>query len=425
MSTTKIVLVGAGSMSFGLSMFRDIFSCGKLSGSSITLVGREAARLSRMAELAQMLNEKTNSGLRIEYTTDRRAALDGAEFVINSAAIDRNRLWKLDYEVPKKYGVRHTLGENGGPGALFFTLRTIPMVLDFVRDMEELCPKALFINFSNPESRIMLALARYSQIRAVGLCHGIFGSRDHVARILGIEAEYVDVWGAGLNHFQCLLHIRNRDTGEDLYPLLREKEAYFDPSFAPFTRQLFKAFGYWLGCGDGHLGEFFAYGWEAGEGGYNFAWDEKERLRFAKTLDDVLSGIAPMPDYWLMPSGERALALILAALENRKQFIESAILLNRGVIPNLPAEAAVEVPVVADAAGVHPISLGPLPDAVAKLLLPQVNVQQLAVDAAVYGSKGLALEALLVDPVVNSSTAALELLNELWEINRPYIRKCV
>jgi alpha-galactosidase len=425
MSTTKIVLVGAGSMSFGLSMFRDIFSCGKLSGSSITLVGREAARLSRMAELAQMLNEKTNSGLRIEYTTDRRAALDGAEFVINSAAIDRNRLWKLDYEVPKKYGVRHTLGENGGPGALFFTLRTIPMVLDFVRDMEELCPKALFINFSNPESRIMLALARYSQIRAVGLCHGIFGSRDHVARILGIEAEYVDVWGAGLNHFQCLLHIRNRDTGEDLYPLLREKEAYFDPSFAPFTRQLFKAFGYWLGCGDGHLGEFFAYGWEAGEGGYNFAWDEKERLRFAKTLDDVLSGIAPMPDYWLMPSGERALALILAALENRKQFVESAILLNRGVIPNLPAEAAVEVPVVADAAGVHPISLGPLPDAVAKLLLPQVNVQQLAVDAAVYGSKGLALEALLVDPVVNSSTAALELLNELWEINRPYIRKCV
>ena len=125
-------------------------------------------------------------------------------------AIDRNRLWKLDWEVPRKYGIRHTLGENGGPGGLMFTLRTLPLVFDFVREMQELCPQALFINFSNPESRIILALGKYSPIRALGLCHGIFMGQGDVARIMGLPYEQVDVWGAGLNHFQCLLQIRHR-----------------------------------------------------------------------------------------------------------------------------------------------------------------------------------------------------------------------
>jgi alpha-galactosidase len=421
----KIVAIGAGSMSFGLSMFRDIFSSGELSGSTLTLVGRDLDKLRRTAELARLLNGKTGAGLRIEHTIDRRAALDGADFVVNSAAIDRNRLWKLDFEVPKKYGVRHTLGENGGPGGLFFTLRTIPLIFDFARDVEDICPNALFINYSNPESRVVLALCKYSKVRAVGLCHGIFLSRNDVARIMGIAGERVDVRGAGFNHFQCLLQIRDRDTGEDLYPVLREKEKDFDPSFAPLTRKLLHGFGYWLGCGDSHVGEYLAYGWEGGERGYDFAGDERDRAEFAKTVGDVLSGAAPIPDYWLTPSGERAVALIGGVIHNRKRFIESGIVCNRGTIPNLPADTAVEVPVLVDAAGVHPVSLGPLPDPVAKLLLVQASIQQLAVDAAVHASKELALQALLIDPVVNSATAAVELLDELWAVNRPYIRRCV
>ena len=237
---TKIVFLGASSMSFGLSMLRDIFSSGELRGSTLTLVGRNPKTLAKMAELAKLLNTKTGAGLIIEQTTDRRAAFDGAGFVVNATAIDRNRLWKLDFGVPRKYGIRHTLGENGGPGGLFFTLRTLPLVFDFVREMQELCPKALFINFSNPESRIILALGKYSPIRALGLCHGIFMGQGAVARIMRLPYEQVDVWGAGINHFQCLLQIRNRATGEDLYPLLRAKEQDYDPSFAPLTRRLFR-----------------------------------------------------------------------------------------------------------------------------------------------------------------------------------------
>ena len=421
---SKIVFLGATSMSFGLSMLRDVFCSDELRGSTLTLVGRNPATLAKTADLANLLNNKTHAGLIIEQTTDRRAALDGAGFVVNATAIDRNRLWQLDFEVPRKYGIRHTLGENGGPGGLFFTLRTLPLIFDFVREMNELCPHALFINFANPESRIILALGKYSSIRALGLCHGIFMGQADVARIMGLPYEEVDVWGAGINHFQCLLQVRHRATGEDLYPLLRAKEKDYDSSFAPLTRRLFRTFGYWMTCSDEHLGEYLGYGWEGGEKGYDFAADERWRAEFAATRERVLSGRAPPPE-WLTPSGERGAAAIGGIIHNKKRVLESGIVVNRGVIANLPADAAVEVPIMADAAGIHPVSLGPLPDPIAKLLAPAVSVQELAVEAAVRASKEIALQALLIDPVVNSAAAAVKVLAELWEVNRPYIRPCV
>jgi alpha-galactosidase len=421
---TKIVFIGASSMSFGLNMLRDAFSSDELHGSTLTLVGRDAKTLARMADLAKLLNGKKNAGLIIEQTTDRRAALDGAGFVINATAIDRNRLWKLDWEVPRKYGIRHTLGENGGPGGLMFTLRTLPLVFDFVREMQDVCPQALFINFANPENRIIMALGKYSPVRALGLCHGIFMSQGDVARIMGLPYEQVEVWGAGLNHSQCLLQIRHRSTGEDLYPLLRIKEKDFDPSFAPLTRRLFRAFGFWMTCSDDHLGEYLAYGWEGGEHGYDFAADERGRANFSNMLDRVLAGALIPPD-WLTPSGERGATAIGGILNNKKRVLESGIVINQGTIPNLPVDAAVEVPVLADAAGIHPISLGPLPDPIAKLLNTQVSVQRLAIEAAMRASKEIALQALLIDPVVNSASAAVRLLDELWDVNRPYIRACI
>lgn len=421
----KIAFFGATSISFGLNMLRDIF-CGndELRGSTLVLVARNPEKLSKMTEIAKLLNARTGAGVTIEHTTDRRAALDGAGFVVNAMAIDRNRLWQLDFAVPRKYGIRHTLGENGGPGGLFFTLRTLPLVFDLVREMKELCPQALLINFANPESRIILALGKYTPIRALGLCHGIFMGQSDVARVLGLPADGVDVWGAGINHFQCLLHIRDRETGEDLYPLLRKRERDYDPSFAPLTRRLFRAFGYWMTCSDEHLGEYLSYGWEAGEKGYDFAGDERWRSEFAGQCDQVLAG-ASMPEWWLTPSGERGAAAIGGIIHDKKRVLESGIVYNCGAIPNLPPDCAVEVPVVADAAGIHPSSLGPLPDSIAKLLQPAVAAHQLAVEAAVHGSKEIALQALLIDPTVNSATAAIKLLDELWEVNRSYIRPCV
>jgi alpha-galactosidase len=425
MNTTKIVFIGAGSMSFGLSMFRDLFSTKALTGSKLVLVDLNEAYLEKMYQLALKMNAHSQAGLVIEKTTDRLEALPGAGFVVNSIAIDRNRLWKLDFEIPKKYGIRHTLGENGGPGGVFFALRTIPVIMDIVRDMEKLCPEAYFINFSNPESRLILALGLYSNIRAIGLCHGIFMGQNDVATIMGLPVERVEALGAGMNHFQWLLEIRDRVTGQDLYPLLREKERDYDPDFMPLTRKLFHAFDHWLTCSDDHLGEYLPYGWEGGEEGYNFELDEAYRVQLQDQIDSVLAGEQPMPEFWFKPSGERGVALISGVLHNKKVLLESGVVHNRGAIHNLPYDCAVEVPIAVDGNGVHPVSIGRLPEPLAGLLTSQAVVQKLSVEAAMHGSKQMALQALLVDPVINSITAAHQLLDELWEVNLPYIRACV
>jgi alpha-galactosidase len=411
-------------MSFGLSMFRDMFSTKALTGSTLVLVDLDPEALERMYQLAVVMNQQSGAGIVIQKTTDRLEALPGAGFVLNAIAIDRNRLWKLDFEIPKKYGIRHTLGENGGPGAVFFTLRTIPVIMDIVRDMERLCPESYFINFSNPESRIILALGMYSNIRSIGLCHGLFMGRDDITKIMGLSPEQLDILGAGMNHFQWMLQIRDRDTGEDLYPLLRERESAYDPTFEPLTRRMFKAFGCWPTCSDDHMGEYLSYGWEGGEDGYDFERDERHRVEVQTRIEAVIAG-DPLPKEWLQPSGERGVALITGILHNQKTVLESGVVHNRGVIPNLPDDCAVEVPVAVDGHGIHPLSTGLLPEPLAGLLLPQAAVQRLSVEAAVQGSKEIAQQALLVDPVVNSITAAEKLLDELWEANKPYIRTCV
>jgi alpha-galactosidase len=397
-----------------------------MAGNTVTLVDVDTESLDRMTALAETLNTASHGKIHFEKTTDRRAALKGADFVVNSVAVDRNRLWQHDFAIPKKYGIRHTLGENGGPGGLFFTLRTMPLIFDFARDIEELCPQALFINLSNPESRIVLGLAKYTKIKALGLCHGIYLARWFICQILGLPESDVELWGAGLNHFQWILHMRERSTGRDLYPLLSAKEAVHDPNFTPLARRLFRTFGLWPTCSDDHTGEYLAYGWEGGEHGHDFVNDEKGRIQFKSEIDETIAGTRPIPADWLKPSwGERAVAVIAGIQHNQKRYIESGIVRNDGIIANLPRDCAVEVPIMADATGAHPISLGPLPEGAAKLLGQQVLVQQLAVEAAIHGSKELALQALLVDPVINSSDAAVKLLDELWEINKPYIRSCV
>lgn len=424
--TAKIVLIGAGSAAFTVSLLQDLIAERDFAGCTLTLVDTNAETLGRMADLATLLFTKAEAGITVERTTDRRAALDGAGFVVNAAAIDRNRLWRHDFEVPKKHGIRHTLGENGGPGGLFFTLRTMPLLFDIARDIAELCPDAQLINLSNPESRLVLGLSKYTPVKALGLCHGLFLARWFICQILGRPEAETELLAHGLNHFQWVKEIRDKTTGEDLYPLLREKEAAHDPAFTPLVRTLFRSFGLWPTCSDDHTGEYLAYGWEGGEHGFDFDGDEKGRDGFRTLIDGVLAGTTPAPEAWFEHSwGERAVQVIGAILHNRHRFIEAGVVPNHGVIPNLPPDLAVEVPLVVDAAGVHPVSLGPLPGACAKLLLQQASVQQIAVEAAVHGSKELALQALLLDPVVNSTDAAKAILDELWQINAPYIRPCI
>ena len=424
MRPPKIVFIGAGSMSFGAQVFRDIFSNKLLLGSELWLVDIDPVNLARMFALAKRFDEQTGMHIDIHATEDRREALPGADFVINSIAIERCELWKHDFNVPIKYGIRHCLGENGGAGALYFTMRTLPLVIKICRDMEELCPDAWFLNFSNPESRLVLGVNKYTKIKCVGFCHGINMSRHDVGKIIGRHRFTLDVSAAGMNHFQWLTDIRDAKTGEDLYPAVREAEKTFDPSFVPFTRKMFNAFGLWPTCSDDHLGEYMAYGYEAGEHGYNFEGDAAERVSQRERIDSVIAREQDLGD-WIRPSNERAVDAIVAIHFNVRTPIPACIVCNNGAIPQLPDDVAVEVPVVIDGSGVHRTIVDNLPDGVIGLMNQQVSPQRLSVLAAVKGSKEIALQALLCDPTINSTAAAVAINDELFEINKAYIEAVI
>lgn len=424
MKLPKIVFIGAGSMSFGTPTFRDIFTSAELKGATLCLVDIDKDNLERMYGLAVKLNEASGFGLSIQKTLERREVLAGADFVINSLAIERCDLWKQDFEIPKKHGVRHCLGENGGAGALFFTMRTFPVIMDIVHDMEELCPQAWFLNFSNPETRIILGVNMYSKIKCIGLCHGIFMAQHDIAHIMGREADSIEVFGAGMNHFQWILSIRDKETGENLYPEFVEKEKQFDSTFEPYSRRMFHYFGLYPTCSDDHLGEYQAYGYEAGEQGYNFEWDAQERVEMKARIARLVSGEDSIEE-WLEPSGEQAIEVVKSIFFNNRKYIPSAIVYNDGAISQLPNDVAVEVPITVDADGVHRHMIRNMPDGVIGLMNQQVSAQRLSIRAAAQGSKVLALQALLCDPTINSTTAAAAIVDELFEINKAYIRRCI
>jgi alpha-galactosidase len=422
MRPTKIVLIGAASASFGPAMIADAVLTPELQGSTLVLVDLDVARLEVMAAYARRLNEVMGTGLRIESTPDRTQALPGAEFVITAVAVKRDELWKLDFQIPLKHGLRQVLGENGGPGGLSHALRNIPIILGIAHDMEKLCPQATLLNFTNPESRIGLALSRYTTLRFAGLCHGIGMGYSSISRLTGIPAEDLVGVAGGLNHFAWFLDIRRRSTREDVYPLLRAADATYDPSYYPLTRRLFHLYGLYPHCSDDHIGEYLAFAAaECGVEGYDFARADANRITRWQYVARVAQGEETPAPAQVRRSGEFAFPIIVSVVDNRHQFIEAVNIRNNGLIAGLPEWAVVEVPAVAGADGLRGVQIGALPRGATALLSNQVHVQDLVVEAAVHGSRELALQALLADPVVTSWEAAEATLDELLRVHAAYL----
>jgi alpha-galactosidase len=431
MRTTKVVVIGAGSASFGLeTLFDLLLAKDELRGSTISLVDVDAANLEKVAALARLANDVYGAGFRIEHTADRRAALCGAEFVVTAVAKKREEMWRLDFEVPIKHGVKHVLGENGGPGAFFHSARSISLVLPIARDMEEVCPDALLLNFTNPMSRVCLAVSRHTRIKAVGLCHQIghiimtagrvLGEmprepanwEDHKALLRVMETKF-DVKAAGLNHFSFLLDLRSKADGSDLYPEFRRRIALKPPEFEPMSRFVMDAFGLIPVGGDQHSGEYLAFAHEFHTmKGYDFDAAVKERNEMWARIDRILSQTEKLP---AAPpaSGERVVDIICAVVENRNKHLLALNLPNDGYVTNLPRGACVEVPGTVSGWGVRGLGVGELPRGVAELCRRQIEVQELVVEAVVTGSRTLALQALLHDPLVPGARAARAILDEL------------
>jgi alpha-galactosidase len=431
---TKIVIVGAGSVSFGLEILCDLFFAAEgLRGSTLVLVDADGEALELMAAFARRANDTYGAGFRIEATTDRRQALPDARFVIVAVARRREELWKLDWEVPIRHGVRHVLGENGGPGALFHAARAISLVLPIARDMEELCPSALMLNFTNPLSRVCLAVSRFTKVRVVGLCHQVGNIIMTAGRVLGrMEKEpaswpeyletmrrmedILDVKAAGINHFTWLLDLRDRTDGCDLYPLFREKIRTQPPEFEPLSRHLLDAFGVIPAGGDVHTGEYVPFAHEFSDlKGYDFDEAARERRERWTLVSGIAGGSIPLPARPAF-SGERAVAIIQGVLADTNQHELALNLPNDGYIANLPRDTVVEVPGTVSAWGARGLGIGELPAGVAELCRRQVEVMDLAVEAVVTGSRRLALQALLLDPVVPSARSAEGILEEMLRL---------
>lgn len=455
---TKITVIGAGSASFGENTLSAIMRSQRLKGSTLALVDRNADSLDIVHRLAKRLNVEWDAGFVITAHTQHQEALPDSQFVVNAIEVGaRENLWKRDFEIPLKYDVRQPYAENGGPGGFAHAARNIGPIMQIARDMEQACPDAWFVNFTNPMVRICDAVNRHSRIKAVGLCHQIYAGYGMVgvalAKDLGIEVPdgltgmhaavdqhplqhrvreqivpLVDIRAAGLNHFTWILSINDRRTGEDLYPLFRKRFFELDPKFEPLTRDIFSTFGLFPVPGDTHLCEYLPWmsdpntkPWEH----YNirlYDWDLFAAVREFELyrLNEMANGDATIESL-LDTDSEGALEMIENVAGTGNHYHIAANLPNIGQISNLPLGATVETPVQVNGAGIHPVHAGALPEPIAELCRREITTAQLCVDAAVEGSREKALQCLLLDPVVTDIGTAKKILNDYLTEYKEYL----
>jgi len=455
---TKITVIGAGSASFGENTLSAIVRSKRLRGSTLALVDRNADSLGIVHRLANRLNREWDAQFNITAHTDHSEALAGSHFVVNAIEVGaRENLWKQDFEIPIKYGVRQPYAENGGPGGFAHAARNIGPIMKIAHDMESLCPEAWFVNFTNPMIRICDAVNRHSRIKSVGLCHQIYAGYVMVgvalAKDLGISVPegltgmhaaadqfagqhqmrqqivpLIDVRAAGLNHFTWILSIHDKRTGEDLYPLFRKRFFELDPAFEPLTRDVFSAFGLFPVPGDTHLCEYLPWltdaqtkPWDK----YNirlYDWDLMASFRDfgLDRINEMASGNQTI-EHLLETDSEGALEMIENQVSATTHYHLAANLPNVGQIANLPYGATVETPVLVDGAGIHPVYMGALPEPVAELCRREITTAQLGVDAAVEGSREKALQCLLLDPVITDIETARKILDDYLTSYKEYL----
>lgn len=455
---TTITVIGAGSASFGENTLSALLRSKKLKGSTLRLVDRNPQSLDIVHRLTKRLNKEWDSKFNITAHAHHKEALKDTNFVVSAIEVGpREELWKSDFEIPLKYGVRQPYAENGGPGGFAHAARNVMPVLEIIRDMEQACPEAWFINFTNPMVRICDLVNRHSKIKAVGLCHQIYIGYCMVgvalANDLGIQmpdglegmqadilqhplqqmvihqtVPLIDIRAAGTNHFSWIISVHDKRTGRDLYPLLKKRFFELNEQFEPLTRRVFHDFGLFPIPGDTHLCEYLPwmsdpvtkpwekfnirlYDWEAMAGVRDFSLD---RLNEMANDNMTIEGL-------LDTNSEGALEMIENIALAGNHYHLAANLPNAGQIANLPLGAIVETPVHINAAGIHPVHVGNLPEPIAELCRRELMVAQLCVDAAVEGSYEKALQCLLLDPIIHDMDAAKNILDDYLKTYKEHL----
>ena len=427
----KIVIIGAGSVDFGRGQVADILQAKEFIGQNLTLslVDINEKSLKIMGKVAKNIKSVSQSDVQIETQTDRRKALPDADFVLTAVARKRYELWEQDYRIPRSYGFNHCLGENGGPGALFHALRSFEILFPIAKDIEELCPNALLMNFTNPEARVLHALSHLTNIKVAGFCHGIPEGIDKISKYLDVPQEDLEIVAGGMNHFYNFQTIKNKKTGKDLREKLKKIALKDKDPHLQLWRRFIEIFDVISYPSDDHIGEYVAYGSEYIGNKWEYGQENKKVLlttdKERNFLEEYANGEWDIDDpVMLKPSGEITVDVILDILLDRKSWRSSVNVINTGkYIENLPSHAVVEVPAIVDKDGLHPQKIDDIPEELATYMRTHYSIHKLLTEAYKTRSKKLLLKALLLDPNVNSIENAKLMLDEMLSLQSDFLGK--
>ncbi len=432
----KITFIGAGSLGFTRGLVRDILTFPELAGSTIALMDIDPERLAFAKTACQRIVDAGQYPATVEAYTDRKQALEGADAVLCTILAAPISVWRHDIEIPKKYGVDTNVGDTRGPSGVFRFLRTIPVMLDICRDMEEVCPKAIFLNYTNPMAMLCRAMQEVSSIPISGLCHSVQGTAMMLAGWIGAPYEEITYTCAGINHQAFYLDFKRN--GEDVYPQIRaavEKPDIYNEEIV--RNEMFKQFGYYVTESSGHNSEYNAWfrkrpdlieqycthgtGWNPGV----YAYILNEYLqREDHWRDEVKGWLAKDEPMDLKRGHEYAASIINAYCGDGALFEFNGNVRNFGLIDNLPEGCCVEVPVLASRRGIDPIHVGALPKQCAALVNISANNEEMAVEGSLTGNPEMIFHSICYDPLTSAVLSLgeiREMVKEMFAVNREYL----
>jgi alpha-galactosidase len=432
---TKIAFIGAGSLGFTRGLVRDILTFPLLEDATFALMDINPERLDFAQKSVQRIVDLSKRPARVEATLNRAEALEGADVVLCTILVGETDVWRYDIEIPKQYGVDTNIGDTRGPSGIFRALRTIPVMLDIVKDMERYCPQAVLLNYTNPMAMLCRVMQRESSIQLTGLCHSVQGTAMMLAKWIGAPMTEISFTCAGINHQAWYLKYEwNR---KDAYPLIREAvhrpEIYNEEIV---RNEMFLHLDYYVTESSGHNSEYnwwfrkrpdliekyctHGTGWNPGIYAYVL---QEYRKRDATWKDEAKSWFASDTPIDLNRGNEYA-AHIINALRGGEPYTFNGNVPNTGLITNLPQGACVEVPVFVDKSGFHSFYVGALPPQCVTLTHTSVMVEEMAVEGALTGNPRLVFQAIAHDPLTAAVLSLEEIksmVKEMFRQNQAYI----
>ncbi|HHY83747.1 MAG TPA: alpha-glucosidase/alpha-galactosidase [Clostridiales bacterium] len=412
----KIAFIGAGSIGFTRGLLRDILTVPEFHDIQVAFTDINERNLDMVTRLCQRDIDENGLKIKIESTTDRRQALKGAKYIINVVRIGGLDAFKLDIDIPLKYGIDQCVGDTLCAGGIMYGQRGIPAVLDFCKDIREVAaPDALFLNYANPNAMITWACNHYGKVRTIGLCHGVQGGHYQIAEVLGLKKEEVDIICAGINHQTWYISVKHK--GRDMTgKLLEAFEKHPVYSRTEKVRiDMLRRFGYYSTESNGHLSEYVPWYrkrldeikdwidlgvWINGETGGYLRVCTESRNWFETDFPNWLK--EPPKKFVPEERSEEHGSYIIEGLETGRLYRGHFNVVNNGTITNLPDDAIVEVPGYVDYNGINIPKVGDLPLGCAAVCNASISVQRLAVEAAVKGDDMLLRQAMMMDPLVGA-----------------------